>query len=222
MTRKGHGNRPNATRQLDQKEIDLLCETNKFGTQESVALQRTIWWLLTMHNGWWAKDESRQLKWGDIQLEEDLISGKERIVWLQERSRKTNSGEKETGEKRAYQPAIWSTGDIRCPVTTYKEFKRRPESSLTPDASFYLQVNHTKTMADEAWYLNRSLGKNKIGEFLASAAKLAQLGGTKNIANHSGRKTGIGRLLNAEVPESFVVQHSGHKRIEPLKHYIAI
>ena len=89
---------------LDQKEIDLLYEIKQFGPHEPVALQITIWWLLTLHNNWRARNESRQLKWGGgggggIQLEKDLISGKERIVWLQERSRKTNNGEKEIGEK---------------------------------------------------------------------------------------------------------------------------
>ena len=59
--------------------------------------------------------------------------------------------------------------------------------------------------------LNCPLGKNKIGEFLAIAAKVPKR--SQTIVR------GIGRLLDAEVLESFVVQHSGHKRTESLKHY---
>ena len=39
------------------------------------------------------------------------------------------------------------------------------------------------------------------------------------MANHSVRKTGIGRLLDSDVPEVFVAQHSGMKNTDSLKSY---
>ena len=44
------------------------------------------------------------------------------------------------------------------------------------------------------------------------------LGGRK-VANHSVRKTGIGKLLDENVPEVYVAQYSGHKNIDSLKNY---
>ena len=43
----------------------------------------------------------------------------------------------------------------------------------------------------------------------------------RKVAKHSVRKTSIGRLLDAEVPEVFVAQHSGHKNINSLNSYKA-
>ena len=58
---------------------------------------------------------------------------------------------------------------------------------------------------------------------MSHAAKQAQLDTSdgRRIANHSVRKTSIGRLLDKNVPESFVIQLSGHKRIESLSSYKA-
>ena len=61
-------------------------------------------------------------------------------------------------------------------------------------------------------------GKNEIGNFLSTAAKKANLQqphGAK-ITNHSVRKTSISRLLDADIPENYVAQLSGHKSIDSL------
>ena len=52
----------------------------------------------------------------------------------------------------------------------------------------------------------------------AEKAKLQQGIGAK-ISNHSVRKTSISRLLDADIPENFVAQLSGHKSIESLQSY---
>ena len=64
------------------------------------------------------------------------------------------------------------------------------------------------------------LGENMIGKFLAKAAEGAgiQRPGSK-ISNHSVRKTCISRLLDADFPENFVAQLSGHKSTESLQSY---
>ena len=59
--------------------------------------------------------------------------------------------------------------------------------------------------------------KNKIGEFLTKAAKNAGL--PENVTNHSGRKTCISRLMDAEIPVYYVAQRSGHKNLKSLDSY---
>ena len=64
------------------------------------------------------------------------------------------------------------------------------------------------------------LGKNEIGKFLSTAAKNAGLHREgKKVTDHSVRKTRSSRLLDADVPENFVAQLSGHKSMESLQSY---
>ena len=63
-------------------------------------------------------------------------------------------------------------------------------------------------------------GKNEVGKFLSTTAKNAGLHREgKKVTNHSVRKTCISRLLDADVPENFVAQLSGHKNTKSLQSY---
>ena len=93
-----------------------------------VALQRTMWWFLPFHFGFRAKDESRKLLWGDVELQQGpLQDGREMLVWINERETKTQKGQ-ESGHKRAFQPKIYATGKERCPIKLYKHFPGSPTS----------------------------------------------------------------------------------------------
>ena len=64
------------------------------------------------------------------------------------------------------------------------------------------------------------LGKNQLGKFLSDAVSAAGLqSGKIRLSNHSVRKTSIGRLLDANFPENYVMQLSGHKNIQSLSAY---
>ena len=89
---------------------------------------------------------------------------------------------------------------------------------------FFLAIHYqVNPLQDRVWYKNHPLGKNGIGRFMSHAAKQAQLDTSDGrlIANHSVLKTSIRRLLDKNVPESFVIQLSGHQRIESLSSYKA-
>ena len=58
---RGKGNRPQASREVTAVEEDKLFAEGEFGEQNPVALQRTVWWLLALHFGFRARDESRRL-----------------------------------------------------------------------------------------------------------------------------------------------------------------
>ena len=78
-----------------------------------------------------------------------------------------------------------------------------------PESPFFLAINRKRKPEDKIWFVRSALGKNKIGEFLAKAARNAGLPG--NLTNHSVRKTCISRLMDADVPENYVAQLSGQK-----------
>ena len=220
LVSSGKGNKPQATRALTDTEEDSLFKAGEFGDSDPVVLQRTIWWCLSIHFGFRARDESRKLRWGDVQLQ-TTSENEEVLVWLSERGTKTRTGQ-ERGHQRAFQPKAYATNDDRCPVRFYKEFRdHRPREMNTDEAPFFLAVKHKRSPNDNIWYMKSPLGKNQIGKFLSTAAKNAgipQKSGAK-ISNHSVRKTGISRLLDENVPENFVAQHSGHKNTESLQSY---
>ena len=101
LTKLGKGNKPNATRPLTSFEVDHLYEVGYFGTLISVSLQRTMWWITAKHFGHRARDEARQLLFGDIKLDRDVETGQAFIVWDTERSR-----------KQELASVLWATSDL--------------------------------------------------------------------------------------------------------------
>ena len=88
---------------MQQKNYPVLKKTccfafrsGEFGDENPEALQRTVWWLLALHFGFRARDESRKLKLGDIVLQEDNETGNEVLIWKSERGSKTRRGNGDT------------------------------------------------------------------------------------------------------------------------------
>lgn len=122
LVQAGKGNRPESTRAITTEEEDLLFSSGQFGDKDPEALQRALWWQISLHFGFRARDECRKLRWGDVQLQK-TNDGHEVLVCLGERGTKTRSGQ-EKGHQRAFQSKAYATNDERCPVMFYKEFKQ--------------------------------------------------------------------------------------------------
>ena len=144
VVKQGEGCKPQATRALTHDEENTLFITGKFGDSSASALQRTMWWFLrSMHFGFRARDESRKLCWGDVELQNDPEKdSREMLFWLTERGTKTYSGQ-EQGHQRAFQPKLYATNTDRCPVEFYKKFRsHRPLERNKPNSPLYLAVKH--------------------------------------------------------------------------------
>ena len=63
----GKGNKPQAAQAIDEDEEDALFKAGEFGDSNPVALQRTVWWFLSLHFGFRARDESRNFRRFHIQ-----------------------------------------------------------------------------------------------------------------------------------------------------------
>ena len=79
----GKDNKLQAAMALEDDEEHALFETGEFGDHNPVSLQRTVWWHLSLHFSFRARDERRKMGWGDVQLQEDKDGG-EMLVWLAE------------------------------------------------------------------------------------------------------------------------------------------
>ena len=220
LTKQGYGNKPNAARTLEPEEIRKLHETGYFGAENAEALQRTIWWNVSLHFGFRARDESRKLKWGDVKVDKDA-KGHEMLVWNKERGTKTRTGEKAQADKRKFPPIATATDSSRCPVTLFKMFEcHRSDAMKQPGSPFFLAIKRNLTPVDAIWYYDSPLGKNKIGEILTKARSILDSNQSAGkISNHSVRKTTVTRLLDNDVDPIFASQLTGHKRLESLNSY---
>ena len=219
LKKQGKGNKPNATVALTNEDIERIFDENQFGTHDPDVLSRTMWFLLTLHFGHRARHEARQMKFGDIVLRKDGVSGEEYLEWSTEKESKTRHGE-ENEHQRSFRPKAYETGDKKCPVSCFKEFvNRRPTAAKSPESPFFLAVRHRRKPEDQIWFLNSPMGKNKIGKFLSNATKDLPLSRSGKYSNHSVRKTCIKTLLDSGVSHNSVAQLSGHKSLKSLDSY---
>ena len=58
---------------MTDEEEHKLFKSGQFGISCPVALQRTMWWFLPFHFDFRAKDESRKLLWGDVEVQQDPL-----------------------------------------------------------------------------------------------------------------------------------------------------
>lgn len=168
----------------DEEEEDKLFKSGHFGISCPVALQRTMWWFLPLHFGFRAKDESRKLLWGEVELQQHpLQDGREMLVWINERETKTQKG-RENGHKRAFQPKIYATGTERCPIKLNKFFRdHRPVEMKQPNSdssgSHHLPENPTSN-----WGLLTTEAvehKTSTNSLSVAQASLNQLRGTSDL-----------------------------------------
>ena len=223
LVKEGRGNKLNTSRELTDGEEAKLFETGEFGNHHPLALQRTLWWFLSMQFGFKARDEINKLCWGDIVLNVDPETGREVLVWIAERGSEMRQG-LEGCHQPQFCPKAFATGTNRCPVLYYKLFKAcRPQKANSAESPFYLAVNHQTWHQSQVWYESSPLGKNEMGKFMSTAAKNALLAAqNKKISNHSIHKASISRLHDAGVPENFVMQLSCHKNLQSLSSYKSV
>lgn len=159
-----------------------------------------MWWFVSLHFGFRARHEARKICSRDIVLNE--VNGEECLEWNKERGSETRTGNM-NNTKRSFYPVVYATKVNRCPVLFYKAFRdHRPTYMCENDSSFFLLVNNAAS--SNSWYKNRPMGHITIGDIRTKARKIYGFSG--KVANHSVRKTGIGRLLDSNMPEIYVAQ----------------
>ena len=75
LVKQGRRNKPNGCRELTTEEEEKLFESGEFGCHNPEALQCTLWWYFSLHFGFRARDDSRKLCWGDLELQNDPETG---------------------------------------------------------------------------------------------------------------------------------------------------
>ena len=219
LKKQGKGNRPQAVMALSNEDIEKLWQTGALGCSNPESLMHTVWFLVCYHMGMRGRDEHKKYCFGDFTIQ-STSDGRKYIEYTSERDTKTRSGEHEY-DHRTFKPKMWATPECpeRCPVIIFEHFiKERPESMCKPGSPFYLAINWNNwTTIGSKWYKSQPLGINSINKFMKNISSNGELKGRKT--NHSVRKTTVERLCQANVPDSTVIQVTGHRNIKSLNSY---
>jgi len=158
---------------------------------QTVRLQRTQWWFLSSHFGFWARDESRKLCREDLKQVPE--TGREPLLWWTEKGKQSEQ---------------WTVKLVTDGLSLQSSDKIKNE----PIGSFYLAVNQKWRSDEQICYMRSPVGKKQLGRFLSDTVSAGGFQpGKIQPWNYSVGKTSIGRLLDVHFPEDYVVQLSGHK-----------
>ena len=218
----GMGNKPNQGKPLDDSTMDKLWEIGQLGLDLPEGLLNLGRFNNTTLLSFCSSHENRQLKWGDLQLANEinyLGQLKTVLIWTEQLSKTHTDGK----SCRKFVPKIYPNleNESRCPIKAYFKYKEvRPESMSEPDSPFYLAINHKKS-DKSSWFKALSLGVNKLGSMLKRM--LGKVGiHDSNLTNHSVRKTAITNLLDSGVDSTKIVKFSGHKNVSSIANYATV
>ncbi len=139
-----------------------------------------------------------------------------KYVEFNKRDTKIHSGE--TNASRQFKPKMWNTPNniSRCPLRIFEKFlQKRPVEMCKSESPFYLAVNYNYSN-DDIWYKKQKMGKDRINTIMKRMAASAGLSREKN---HSARKTMVTCLTKNSVPETQIIQLTGHKNLQSLNSY---
>lgn len=110
-------------------------------------------------------------------------------------------------------------GDEKCPVEACSRVYRqhRPEFMLERNSPFYIQA--IVNPVGNIWFKNQRLGVNSLRKILKEIGVKAGLSDERTVRNHSGRKTMLNDLCEANVPVYRIIQLSGHKKVNSIEDY---
>ena len=101
---------------------------------------------------------------------------------------------------------MWSTpqNTDRCPVRLFEQYlSKHPKDYCEVDSPLYLAINY-----------DAKLSVNRLGNIMKIMANRAGLQGNKT--NHTARKTCVTTLISAKVPETQIIQLTGHHNVQLL------
>ena len=140
MKQQGNGAGPKTADIIDDDEIEVLFKSGQLGTSTPDNILNTMWGNNTTHFGLRAVTEHYNRCWENIELKTD-IHGMKYLELVYERQTKTRTGVDARNVKKL-KPKMYTTGDERCPVATYKLYARyRPPHLCNDNDKFYLQAN---------------------------------------------------------------------------------
>ncbi|CAG2186385.1 unnamed protein product [Mytilus edulis] len=222
LKQKGKGNKPKRAQPLTDEEIAMLFDKNVLGDNSPKALLNTVWLNNCVQFGLRGVSEHYSLRWGDVTL--NTASDGTKYLELNERQTKTRTGAN-VADVREVSPKIYGTNGDHDPIKYYEIYKsKRPQNFCDAEDPFYL-APRTISLADtrsEIWFLRQKIGERKMGAIVKSMKIEGGLDENKRLTNHSARKYLVQKLRSNEIPDTDIMQISGHKNVNSINSYSSI
>ena len=167
--------------------------------------------------------EHRNLKPSQLRREVVKMQGKNvvRYTYTEYVSKNRAAGLKQLKQGNKVVHQYESACIERCHVLLLDKYL----SKIPPEAKkkdiFYLKPKaDTPLDALAPWYTNAPIGKNVLYSLMKTMADEAQL--DRKVTNHSLRAYGVTKLYKEKVPEKLIMDRSGHRTIEGVRHYARV
>jgi hypothetical protein len=159
------------------------------------------------------RENLRELKVSDFEISRDETG--RQYVW-KKTSEQTKNHTGITNENEGEGARMYETGTKMCPVRSFEKYlgKRNPACD-----AFYQHPRGSFLDSDDSWYERKPLGKNTIGDLMATLSKEAGLSAT--YTNHCVRATTITVLNDAGFKDRAIVSVSGHRNEKSISSYVA-
>ena len=119
-------------------------------------------------------------------------------------------------KQRLQVPKMFATGNDRCPVSLFKKYMEKRPENLRNSGPFYLSI--ISNPISEIWYKTTPMGIHKLNSIMKTMISNSPLAGTsKNLTNHSARKTFVKKLKQKQVPKCDKIAITGHNNERGLR-----
>ena len=207
LREQGKGKRPNASQAVTSEDEKLLWEIGKLGSSSPKSLLHTMWFQNIQHFGQRGQQEHTTMTMENFTRNVDEVSGTPYIEFIEDPTKTRPSGLR--ANPRVTNPKMFATGGERCPVALFDLYVSKRPLLLKTSGRFYLTPK--QSFSQDSWYTSSPVERNTIGKFMKeiiSGTPLEKSG--KKLTNHSGRKTLVKKVKQANIPEESIIKVTGH------------
>ena len=201
---------------LIPQDVEILYEKKQLGLETPESLLQTAWFNIMLHFGKRGRENMREMTAEDIQVHKSS-SGLEYIT-LVERATKNHQGGLNSSENEAAAVMSEIPGNPRCPVVAVKTYLSKRNKQC--QALWQKPKNHNAMKfnpAEDVWYCNAPLGKNKLENLLCEMSKKAGL--ATIYTSHCLRATSVTILKASGLENARVKSVTGHKSDSAVESY---
>ncbi|KAK3741779.1 hypothetical protein QZH41_001547 [Actinostola sp. cb2023] len=161
------------------------------------------------------RQEHHSMKVEDFQFGRDE-NGTKYVQFVENPTKTRQAGLK--AKPRSFLPKMFATGEENCPVALFEEFLSRRPPELQAQGPFYLSC--MQNPSSHVWFKRQPMGIHKINDMMKSIIAGTSLeSSTKNLTNHSARKTVVKKMKTAGLERSSIMKVTGHINISSLDDY---
>ena len=205
---QGKGKRPNRAQPYSRVDEEIFWTEGKLGNHNGVALTNVNFKNLSQHMGFRGRHDHYNAYVEDFTILQ--MADGDKVVQLKKNPTRTRQGGLQNKTRSSPQQMWCTDGSERDPVRLFEEWLKRRPDAMKSSGPLYLAI--IPRPITSVWYAKSRMGVNRIRQIIKSVASCLPEHCTKKITNHSTKKTGVGKLMEAGQPPHKIIRATGHAR----------